>query len=339
MGALGLALIVICLAAARGDRLLMQLRVNAILLDTSSHLVGRVPPLSMADLHGEFSRPQLDEVVDVVAKFHELSRVYPNKPGLARLVDTLLIMSGHASNVDTSLKTAKDDPLWLYILAMGFGQQHRFDQVLEAFSLLPDGAAILQMRGVDAWDGASGQGEGLNVVIFLFEMSKSLDGKLTYDKAELYKLLSMAYERSGHRQKAIENAKLWAAISPQDYRASNWLTGLLIWDNRPDEAFQVMEAAEKRIGRDYPGFALEMGHIYEARGELSAALAEYRIEVAISPRNPYAHLYLASALHKVGDDRQALSHVNLALQYAGDAGLVGSAQALQKKLMAATDNP
>ena len=346
IGALCLALIVICLAAALGSQLLMQFRVNMILLDTSSHLIGRVQPLSMADLHGETDRPHLANVADLPARLRSLMVGYPGEHRLARTLDTVLVLSGYSSEIETALETADADPLWLYVLAMGEGQQRRFDQVREALSRLPGAARILQSRGLVEWlqtgwyQSGGQEDEGLDRMIYLFEIAKSLDPSVTSDKAEMYKLLSVAYESTGRRQQAIENARLWVEVAPLDYRSSNWLAVLFLWDRRPEDAYLVLQEAEKRIGREYPNFAGQMAQIYESRGDLDTALAEYRIEVKMFPDSPYANAYLAAALHKAGNDREALKYVEVVLRLKDTPPtLRQNAEALKQQILAGTNRP
>jgi tetratricopeptide (TPR) repeat protein len=252
---------------------------------------------------------------------------------LKRAGDAYLLLHGKQMEIATPPETVGTDPVWLLILAVADGKNHRYDSAKELLRKVPLAASGLQVHATYIWFQCGGAGPELNRVILLLEMAKEFYSLRKREEVQVYRILSIAYERTGRRREAIENAGSWFRLAPRDFHSSTWLAGLYLWDGKPEDAYQVLVAAQGEMGSNYPNFAGEMGQIYESRGDLAKAIQEYRVQLAESPSDPYRYWYLASALHRTGLNAEAEQYLKLLLDLRdAPPALIQNARSLLREL-------
>jgi len=129
-------------------------------------------------------------------------------------------------------------------------------------------------------------------------------GRMESASSDLFTCSQLRLARFAHDQPA----------SPQ----AHFYYGLVLWkEGRRAQNLDEVRLAESHLRKaaslapDYGDVYVQLGLLYNARGDRAASLAEFQKAVQVSPKLPAAHYNLSLAYRRVGDSDKAELEMNV----------------------------
>ncbi|MBE9609224.1 tetratricopeptide repeat protein [Chitinilyticum piscinae] len=174
---------------------------------------------------------------------------------------------------------------------------------LPALDLTPDLMQLLLVGDI-----AAQRGDGVLAAQLWNELSKRApDPRLAARATEL----SL---NSGQLAIALESAERWISIDPASPRAQQIIIGLLIRANRINDATPYLQQVIAKNPAEAPGFFRQLHLLWGKASDRSAVLHTTRELARQYPELPEAHFATAYALATAGQNSEAISELDLALQ-------------------------
>jgi tetratricopeptide (TPR) repeat protein len=152
----------------------------------------------------------------------------------------------------------------------------------------------------------------------------------SYDAGLQFRLAN-AEEKDGNRAGAVDALRKAIALNPRSPSLGNAYARALLETGQFDEAYNFYSQMLKKFPHD-PDALVNYGILALGRGQGDLAVDSWETAVAVNPRQPNAHLYLARAFDERGQFAAAATHwqayLNLASEFPQDPAVYPAAIAV-----------